>query len=509
MSRTDNSLKNIKFALAFQAATTFMGFFSRKVFVQVLTEEYLGLNGTFSNVLSMLSLAELGVGTAITYSLYKPLADADQEKVAAIMALYRRVYWAIGVVVAALGSALMPFLPLLIRDMPDIPHIHLIYLLFVLNSALSYFYAYKQSLIIADQRQYIVTACQNGTNMLLTVLQMIFLWLTRNYFVYLGLQIGMTLLKNIILSRQADRLYPYLKTTPPKSLDDGTKREIIRNVKALFTHNLGGVVVFSTDNLLIVHFVGMAAVGLYSNYLLVVTSLTSVYTQLTRAVTASVGNLGASEEPEVALSVFWKLNFFFSWLYGFSAVCLAVLLTPFVTLWLGESYQISQGVVWLIALNFYVRGMRQAVLTFRSAYGLYWFDRHKPIAEGAVNLIASIILAIRFGTAGVLAGTVISTMTVCFWVEPMLLFKHAFHTSAKRFFRDYAVNTAVALVTLGVVWGVCALLPDAGMPAFIAKMAVCGTLGNAGFLIAYCRRDEFRFFVRLILDRCASALRAL
>lgn len=487
-------------------ASAIVSFFTRKIFVLVLTKEYLGLNGTFSNILSILSLTELGVGTAITFSLYKPLAQGSQGQVTAIMALYRRIYRVIGIVVAALGSALMPLLPVLIRELPDIPHLNLIYLLFVFNSALSYFYAYKQSLIIADQRQYIVTAWQSGLDMVLVTAQAVFLLLTRNYFVYLGLQIGMTLLKNIILSRQADRLYPFLRVAGHENLDSGIKREIVLNVKALFTHNLGGIVVFSTDNLLIAHFVGMVGVGLYSNYLMVVNNLRTIYDQLFRSATASAGNLGASENPQRALSVFWNMNFFACWLFGFSSVCLAVLLNPFITLWMGADYLLSQGVVWLIALNFYVWGMRKAVLLFWNAYGLYWHDRYKPIAECVVNLAASIVLAVRFGIAGILAGTVISTMTTCFWIEPVLLFRHAFQTSSGRFFRDYAVNTVVTLLTLGVVWIVCAMLP-AGIPAFIAKMALCTVLGNAGFLIAYCRRKEFRYFVQILLSRFPLAHR--
>lgn len=501
MTRTDHSFKNIEFALIFQFAASVVSFFTRKVFVLILTAEYLGLNGTFSNILSMLSLAELGTGTAITYSLYKPLAEGDRKQIAAIMALYRRVYRVIGITVAILGSALMPFLPVLIQEMPDIPHLYLIYLLFVLNSALSYFCACKQSLIIADQRQYIVTAWQNGLDMVLVTAQAVFLLLTRNYFVYLGLQIGMTLLKNIILSWQADRLYPFLNANRHESLNSATKHEIIRNIKALFTHNLGGIVVFGTDNLLIACFSGMVAVGLYSNYLMVVNTLKTTYDQLFRSVTASVGNLGASEDPQQVLPVFWNMNFFGSWLFGFSSVCLAVLLNPFISLWVGDAYLFGQGIVWLITLNFYVWGMRKAVLLFWNAYGLYWHDRYKPVAEATVNLTASIVLGVRFGIAGILTGTVISTMTTCFWVEPVLLFRLTFHTSPMLFFRDYAVNTAVTLLSLAMVWGICSLLPSVGLPAFIAKMALCTVLGNAGFLIAYCRRKEFRYFVRLILDR--------
>lgn len=501
MSRTDNSIRNIKFALIFQMATIVVSFFTRKAFVLVLTKEYLGLDGTFSSILSILSLAEFGIGTAITFSLYKPLAKGDQDQIASLMVLHRVAYRVVGIAVAVLGAALAPFLPELIREMPDIPHIYLIYLLFVADSALTYFLAYKQSLIIADQKQYIVTAWQNGLDMMLAAAQAVFLLLTQNYFVYLGLRIGVTLLKNILLSWQANRLYPFLKTARVENLDRDTKQEITRNIKALFGHNLGGIIVFGKDNLLIAYFMGLATVGLYANYLMVINGLKTVYEQVFRAITASVGNLGASEDPQMAISVFWNINFFVCWLFGFSFICLAVLFQPFIALWVGDGYLFGQDVVWLIALNFYVWGMRKAVLVFRSAYGLYWHDRYKPFAECLIGLVASIALAPQFGVAGILAGTVISTMTTCFWIEPMMLFKHALHASPKRYFRDYVINTIVTFLTLCAVWAICALLPSVGWAAFVAKLAVCAVVGNGGFLIAYWRRKEFRYFVQLVRSR--------
>lgn len=501
MSRTENSLRNIKFALVFQAASILVAFLTRKIFVLVLTQEYLGLDGTFSNILSMLSLAELGIGGAITYSLYKPLAEDDRAQITALMALFRRVYWTIGGIVALLGCALTPLLPVLIRDMPDLPHIYLIYLLFILNTALSYFGVYKQSLIIADQRQYITSTCHYGLKMLLYLAQALFLWLTHNYFVYLGLMLGATLAENLILTYQANRLYPYLKKTAPPPLPQETKQTILRNTKALLTHRVGGVVVFGTDNLLISAFVGSISVGLYSNYLMVTNGLKTAYGQLFRSLTASVGNLGATKDSEQALPVYWKVNFVGGWLFGFSAICLAVLFNPFIELWVGRQFWFSQEIVCLIALNFYVTGMREATLTFRDAYGLYWYDRHKPIAESVINLTVSAALAIPYGVAGIFLGTFLSTMTTCFWIEPVVLFHYGFHAPVKRYFLEYAANTLVTLATGAVVWWLCSLLPGSGMLLFCAKAAVCLVVGNLGYLLAYHRREEFRYFVALLTSR--------
>lgn len=497
MSRTTKSLQNIKVILLLQTVSSAASFFTRRVFVQMLSQEYLGLNGTFSNILAMLSLAEMGIGSVFTYNLYKPLAEQDKGQIAALMVLFRRTYRTIGLVIAALGCALTPFLPVLIRDMPDIPHIYLIYLMFVLDTSLSYFYVYKQLLIIADQRRYIVSTCSVILNMLLQLGQIFSLRLTGNYFAYLGLQVGKTLLTNIILSRIADRLYPYLKIKKTATLSQDTKQEIIKNTKARILHKIGSVVVFGTDNMLISYFVGVISVGLYSNYLMVSQTLAAVYGQLFEALTASIGNLGATSRREHTLPVFWQLNFVVNWLYGFSAVCLFILFNPFISIWLGDGYLFSQEIVFLIALNFYVTGMRQAVQTFRDAYGLFWHDRYKPIAESVINLVVSAVLAIPFGTAGILLGTFVSTMTVCFWVEPLVLFRHGFRAPVWPYFREYALNTLLTLVTGAAAWWVCKALPGEGLLLFLAKMAVCATGGNLFYLLVYHRREEFRYFVEL------------
>lgn len=474
-----------------------MSFLTRGVFVQVLTQEYLGLDGTFANILSMLSLAELGVGSAITCSLYKPLAEGDREQIAALMRLYRRVYQVVGLAVALLGCALAPFLSLLIRELPDIPHIYLIYLLFVLNSALSYFFVYKQSLIIADQKQYITTVYHYGLKVVLLLAQAFLLWVTRNYFVYLGLQIGVTLLENLLLARTADRLYPYFKTVAAHALPKETKGQILRNTRAMLFHKIGGIVVFGTDNLLISCFSGVVEVGFYSNYLMVTNGLDLVYGQLFRALTASVGNLNAASTPERVLLVFRRINFAGSWLYGFSFVCLVVLFNPFIELWVGKAYLFRQEIVCLIAVNFYIGGMRKAAITFLEAGGLFWYDRYKPIAESLVNLGVSIALAVPYGVAGILGGTFVSTMTTSFWIEPAVLFRHGLKASVRPYFKDYVVNTVITLLTAMVVWDVCEVLPGAGVSLFLAKMTVCAVIGNAGYLLAYHRREEFRYFTEL------------
>ena len=494
MSRTDNSLRNLKTAVLFKLAAIVVNFIARKIFVVVLTKEYLGLDGTFANILTMLSLAELGVGTAITYSMYKPLAEGDRELILSLMTLYRKFYTVIGIAVGVLGAALTPFLQYIIRDIPDIPHIRLIYLMFVLDSSISYFLVYKQSLISADQKQHIVTSYQYKTSMAVTAAQCAALLLTGDYILYLALKLCATFVCNALLARKADRLYPYLKQKTVQPLPAPVRQDISKNIRAMIAHKLGSVVVFGTDNVLIAYFVGAVSVGLYSNYLLITQSLKSAYSMIFRAMTASIGNLCAAEDTAHAQAVFWRVDLLTRWIYGFSAVCLVVLFNPFISLWLGADYLFSMPIVLLIVLSFYVTGMRQSVLTFREAMGLYWYDRHKPLFESAINLAVSILLAKPFGIVGIFIGTVVSTLSTCTWVEPYILFRHGFGAPVGKYFARYALNVLLTAAAGIATWYVSALLPAAGFGPFVAKVLLCCVLPNLLFLLVYGKTSEFRYF---------------
>ena len=506
MSRTDNSLRNMRYSVFLNFALVVVNFIARRIFVTVLSEQYLGLNGTFTNILSMLSIAELGVGTAITYSMYKPLAVQDEELLLSLMALYRRFYRIIGIVIAALGIALTPLLPYLTHDLPDIPHIRLIYILFVLDSALSYVLVYKQSLISANQKQYIVTTYRNTALMILAVVQSILLLVTKSYYAYLGAKILSTVLINVFLARKADRMYPYLRRRSIPPLPGDVRGEISRNIRATLIHKLGTVVVFQTDNLLIAIFVGAISVGIYSNYVMITSGLTTAYLLVFRSLTASIGNLCAEEDKTHARNVFWEIDLFTRWLYGFSAICLVVLLNPFIgSIWLTKNYLFPMQLVLIIAANFYVTGMRQSVLAYRDAMGLYWYDRYKAVFEALINLVVSILLAKRMGILGIFIGTFVSTVTTCLWVEPYMLFKHGFRSPVRGYFLRYTANTLLTLAAGAATWLVCSLLPDSGLLYFLGKLVICAVLPNLFFWLVYARTDAYHALKRMLLQRLKKA----
>lgn len=500
MSRTSNTIRNMNFAMLGQAFGILVAFFSRRVFVICLSSEYLGLNGLFSNILSILSLAELGVGGALVYSLYRPIAENNTSEIKSLMLLYKRTYFAIGTVVFVSGCALAPFVQFFISEMPDIPYIRMIYLLYVVNSAASYFFTYKRSLIIANQQGYITSIYRYGLFIILNIVQIITLVLTWNFILYLSLQVAFTLFENVLLSRKANHMYPYLLEKDISPLPSAVKAEIKKNVFAMMFHKIGGVIVMGTDSILISKLVGLTEVGIYSNYLLIRQAVNTILGHMFQSAAASFGNLNVLESDERKLSVFQNINFAGAWIFGFSSICLMALYNPFISFWLGEGYLFSKPTVFWIVAVFYVTGMRQACLTARDVMGVFWHDRYKPLFESVINLIASYILGTRMGVVGILIGTVISTMTTCFWVEPFVLYKHGFHAPVRTYFARYGIYTLVTIVAGIITIFLCGLVKLPAFSGFCVKLSICLLMPNMFFLVCYHRTKEFTFFWELFIN---------
>lgn len=492
MSRVDKVARNMKFALLCQAASVIVNFVLRKVFVATLGEEYLGLNGLFSDILSMLSLAELGFGTSIIFSLYKPVAEENTEKIKSLMRLYRNIYTAVGLFVLVAGTSLAPRLDLFVKEMPDIAHIRLIYLLNVFNTAVSYFFVYKASLLFADQKKYVELIINTAVKTVCAVLQIAVLLTLRNYLVYLALMIFGTVVQNLLISHQTDKRYPYLKDKNIRPLEKEDKDTIRTNVGAMAFHKFGSVVIFSTDSILTAKLVSVAAVGLYSNYMLIRKAVLMVIETMFHGITSGMGNLNAAESDEKKYEAFRNIFFFSSWLFGFCSICLAELYNPFISLWLGEKYLFDKSVVLLIVVYFYLYCMRIPVASCKEAMGLFKYDKYKPIPEALFNLVFSIVLAKRMGIAGIVLGTVISTLLVPFWIEPLVVYRHGFGRKVTGFFVRYGVYTLASVVTWGVTAFLCGLTAP-GPVGFIVKMLICAAVPNVLFLAFYFKTREFAY----------------
>lgn len=500
MSRTKRSIRNIVVTVVCQILMTAVGFAARKVFLLSLDADYLGLSSLFGSVLTVLSLAELGIGPAMIFSLYKPLAENDIEVCRSLMKIYRKTYRIIGFVVLGAGLIVSPFVEVFLKDVPpQIGHLHFIFVLFVVDTAVSYFYSYKRSLIIASQSQYKIDSVHAAAYVARNAVQALLLFLTGNYYIFIGVQIASTLLENITLSRWASRQFPWLDAKgETDALPQQVRAGVVRNVKAMVFHRVGGIVVDATDNILISQFFGLTFLGLYSNYLLAINALQGFISSAFSAVSASIGDFGARKDAGPSYALYRKIYFLNFWIASFSSTCLFVLLPLFIRLIYGSEYVINTGVFAVVSVNFYINCMRRTILTFKESYGLPWFDRYKPLVGAAVNVAASILLAVRYGVIGVFIGTTVTHLCVNVWVEAKVVFNHAFERKLIDFFKDYVPYALLAGAMCALTAALCSLLSAASWLNFFLAAGVCLVLPNGLLWLLFHRREEFRYFVGVI-----------
>ena len=497
-TRTEYSILNITTGLGGYLLNTVIGLACRMVFTRTLTADYLGVNGLFTNILTMLSLAELGIGSAIVYALYKPLATDDQDKVASLVSFYGKCYQIIGIVVAAIGIMLMPFLSFLITEQPEIKEsLYVIYSIYLFNTASTYFFSYRSSLLTAAQQNYIVI----GINYIITIgqsiIQMIWLIMTRNYLGYLIIQAIGTLIYNFTISYIAKGKFPYIAGHDIKPLEKEEKKGLIKNVRALVIWKLSGLLVNSTDNIIITYFSGLSTVGLSSNYTLLSTTLNSLLNQLFNGITASVGNLNAIESKEKKISMFYSINLANFWMFGWASIGIFVVSTDIVCLLFGENYILPLNIPFVIALNFYMVGMQNAVWTFKNTMGLFRPGRYLLIMTAIINLACSIWLGKIWGLFGILFATAISRALTNTWYDPYAVFKYGFHVSAVPYFARYIKYTAILIATGFMCYKICSLFAFSICLNVILKFIVCCIIPNIVFFLCFSRTNEFEYFRQL------------
>lgn len=503
-SRIKKSATNMISGVAFRVISTLTAFIVRTVFISCLNEEYLSVNGLYSSILSMLSLAELGFSTAMVYSMYKPLAESDYKKLAQIMHLYRRVYAVIGTVILVIGLALVPFLDTLIKDKPDIPGLTFYYLLFLLDSVLSYwFFAYRTSILQADQKSYIITNYNSIFNLVRSVLEILSLLLFRNFTVYLLMRICVTILQNICLAVKAKKEYPIFDKNNKEELSKSEKKSIFNDVKALMIQKISFRVLNSSASIIISAFVGVIWVGRISNYILIIDAVVAVLSQITGAITASMGNFFAKENRESGYDLFKRIDFMNFWIYGFSSIAFLVLLNPFVELWLGEmnsSLVVSQSIVVALVLRFFVEGYINMMSAFRSTLGLFTQGKYLPLLVAVLNIVFSIALSFPFGAAGVILATPIARCCVNGWYMPLVIHRDGFKKSVKPFYKSYILRIILLAVSAFGMYALSKyLIFDNGVNvfSFVIMIALVTIIPNVLFLLVFCKTKEFNYFLSL------------
>lgn len=496
-SRTSNSIKNVTLNIANQVLTIFLSFISRTVFLKVLSVEYLGISGLFGDIFSMLSLADLGFGTAMTYSMYKPLAEKDYKKLAGLINFYKKVYRIIAITITTLGVALIPFLKYLVNTDREIPYLTLYYVLILANTVASYLVVYKTSILSADQKGYLIGKYSMYFNIIRTVCMIIFLLITRNYAVYLGVQVAFTYIINFFNSYIAEKNYPFIKEKVklPKQETKG----IFCNIKAVFLYKVSSVLINATDNTLISILVDTATVGYYSNYTMIVNKISNVVNTFFYALTASVGNLLVTENEEKRYKIFQIMQSVSMIFSTFCVVCLFLLEEDFIRLWLGKDFVLGKMVLWAQIINFYFSIVLLPIWIFREAAGLYRKTKYVMLMTALVNIVISIILGKWIGLAGIIFATSIARLVTYFWYEPMLLFRQYFGQSCMVYFKGVAqsiLNTGIILIItyLASDW----LIID-NFKAFLVKACIVGSVSLIMTILIYHRSEGFKLLKERIL----------
>lgn len=495
-SRTEYSFLNTTIITLSKMMILVMGYLTRIVFTRMLDQNYVGISGLFLELFKVLSLSELGIGTAITFALYKPVVENDIEKQKSLMTLYKRLYQIVACVIAIFGVIIYFFLDVLIKGHPEVKHLELIYFLYLINAIFSYMFAYKKTLIDVHQCMYISALYYAVSMIIQYTVQMVVLLTTKNFILYLVVYLSCTLGNNYFISRKAEKLYPYLKEKEFIALEKSEKRDIAQKIKAVFMHKAGTIILKNTDTLLLSSMIGIISVSCYTNYNLLIGSVIQVLEQLFRGLASSVGNLGVEENKEYLQKVFETIFFAGCWISGFFAICLFEILNPFIELSFGANYLLQNKVVLLLCINFYLTGIRQVSLIFHDSLGLFWYDRYKAIIEAGVNLVFSVLLAKRMGIVGIFLGTLISIISVSLWVDPYILYKYKIKRPLKEYFKRAFAYMFVLTVTGIFVHIICSRITGTVLYQVLIRLIVCLVVPNTMFWICFHNIEEYKFFMK-------------
>ncbi|MCM1044016.1 MAG: hypothetical protein NC417_00760 [Candidatus Gastranaerophilales bacterium] len=510
-SRTINSTKNFIVGISGQIINIALSFFARTIFIYTLSKEYLGISGLFSNILSILSISELGIGTAIAYSLYKPLAQNDRKLISAIMSFYAKAYKAIGFLILVIGLMLVPFLPYLIKGSTDLVNIRYIYLLYLLESVTTYwFFAYKSTLLKADQKTYVVSVYEQGCSIVKTGVRIAFLLLLRNnpvlsFYLYTIIGLLFNVCSNILVAKEVDKRYAFLADYKKETIPEEEKDAIKKNVFALCFTKISAVIYESTDHLIISAFVGVAIEGVYSNYAYIVSIINGLIRIFASSIGASIGNLNATESTEKKEKFMETLHFMYFWVYGFCAICLWEMLNPFIVIWVGSAYELSPFTVLIIVINFLVYGLMSAVSQFQTEAGLYWQGKIIPILSSGSNIFLSILFSAYFkwGILGILGATIISRLVIVLPLTTKVVYHNIYNKKGWIYILLYFRSLCIIFCTGVAISALLAQIHGSGIGGLIIRLVICIVGVNGLWLCLYKNTDEFKS----VMASCLSVLK--
>ena len=427
MTRTENSTKNMYTGLIYQVLVLIFRFITRTVFIYCLGEKYLGINGLFSNILNLLSLADLGIGAALVFALYKPIAEKNEERQKVIVDYLHKLYVYIGFAIIVIGIMLLPVLKYIIKDNVDFINLNIVFLIYIFQTASTYlFFPSKTEFLCANQQRYVYNNIANFIVIMSNICQIIVLIIFKNFIIYLITIIIFNILQAYLVSKKTNEMYPFIKEKTEKKLTRDEKKEIFKDCGSLMIYRINYVVMIATDNIIVSKYLGLATVGIYSNYTLIVNSVVNVLSTFFDSITASIGNLHAKTEKEKDYFIFKVTNLITVIMFGIFSIGIYVLANEFIIIWLGEKYVLSEAFALILAINLYVEGLRKFLSTYRTSYGLFRQAKIIPLFGMIANIVISIILVKKIGIFGVLLGTLISNLITFMWYDPYAIYKYSF-----------------------------------------------------------------------------------
>lgn len=501
-SRTKNAIRTSAAGVTVNLCKILLGFGYRSLFLTILSETYLGINGLFSSILQMLSLAELGISTAIVYRFYEPISRNDAQYVGQLMNFFRRVYRMIAGIILGIGLAILPFIHLLIRNAGEIPadvNLHTVYLLFLVNTLSSYLFTYKLTLLTADQRNYWFSAADLAATLARYAAQIALLTITRDFTLTLIAGIAGTLAVNYGFSLWVTRQYRsvfQVKETLPKE----ERKRIYQDTRAVMYHKVGTTVLLGTDNAVLTRMVSLAATGIYSNYSMILLYAQNLIGQLLGNFTPSVGNARQEMSPEAYHALFRKITFMGLWVACAATVCCYTAIDDLITVWLGAKYTFTGITTPVLCIQLYLTLSRSTNGAFINADGLFVKDRIRPLIEAALNLGISIWLTMKMGIAGVFLGTILSSALTVVWREPLIIYRYSLHRGVGEYWKMYGAFAGITLglcCAAGLAKRAAGLTPGWGL--LIGETLAVFLAANGVMILIFHRTAEYRYLKELFL----------
>ena len=494
-SRTQKSKKNIVMVMIQNFVNVFISIIGRIIFIKILSVEYLGINGLFTNVINVLSMADLGMVTAMMYHLYKPLAIHDVTKINSLIYFFKRIYLGIAVTIFCLGIMLIPFLKYIVNLPENISNICIYYFLILLNTVISYLFIYRTTLLAADQKNYLLVKYVTFFNIIIFICRVVVLVLFHSYILYLLVGIIFTFICNFMQNKIVVKEYSFLKNKAEK-LDYESKSKIYKDIKALFLYRISGTIQSNTDSILTSIFVGTVMVGYYSNYILIVSQIITIISIVFNNLKASVGNAlsEANRNLKDNYFLFNSLEILNYWIILFFSISIFIISKPFVGFCFGKDYILNDITVFIIVLNFYTSNIRQTIWTFRETTGMFEQTKYVTCVTAIINIILSIIMGYFWGINGILLATIFSRMIYAWWKEPQILMNEYFKTSCKNYLLTYIFRIVMAII----IGGICYLLFNCVETKnffinMISSGIICLIIPNLYILVFYSRKKEIKY----------------